>query len=40
MTWYYLDFGAKYDLPDSRQERVRLFLTKLQEKKQTPAQQK
>jgi hypothetical protein len=28
----YLDFCATRDLPDSRQERVRLFLTKLQEK--------
>ncbi|HEV8716782.1 MAG TPA: integron integrase [Candidatus Binatia bacterium] len=37
---YYLDFCAKRDLPDSRQERVRLFLAKLQEKKQTPEQQK
>ncbi len=37
---YYLDFCATRDLPDSRQERVRLFLNKLQEKKQTPEQQK
>src|SRR5919106_77065 len=37
---YYLDFCATRDLPDSRQERVRLFHTKLQEKKQTPEQQK
>ncbi|HJY82045.1 MAG TPA: integron integrase [Candidatus Binatia bacterium] len=36
---YYLDFCAKYELPDSRPERVRLFLTKLQEKNQTLAQQ-
>jgi hypothetical protein len=37
---YYLDFCAKHHPPDSRQERVRLFLAKLQEKNQTPAQQK
>jgi integron integrase len=37
---YYLDFCTTRALPDSRQERVRLFLTKLQEKKQTPEQQK
>ncbi len=37
---YYLDFCAKYDLPDSRQERVRLFINKLHEKKQSPEQQK
>src|SRR5262245_45553356 len=36
---YYLDFCATRNLPDSRQERVRLFLAKLQEKKQTPEQQ-
>ena len=36
---YYLDFCATRNLPNSRQERVRLFLTKLQEKKQTPEQQ-
>jgi hypothetical protein len=37
---YYLDFCATRNLPDSRQERMRLFLTKLQEKQQTPAQPK
>src|SRR5215813_8893825 len=37
---YYLDFCATRDLPDSRPERVRLFLAKLQEKNQTPDQQK
>jgi len=36
---YYLDFCATRNLPDSRQERTRLFLAKLQEKKQTPQQQ-
>jgi site-specific recombinase XerD len=36
---YYLDFCATRDLPDSQQERLRLFLAKLQEKKQTPEQQ-
>jgi hypothetical protein len=35
---YYLDFCATRDLPASRHERVRLFLTKLEEKKQTPEQ--
>ena len=35
---YYLDFCATRDLPASWQERVRLFLTKLEEKKQTPEQ--
>src|SRR5712692_3154205 len=37
---YYLDFCAKRDLPDSRQDRVRLFINKLYEKKQTSEQQK
>jgi integron integrase len=37
---YYLDFCSTRHLPDSRQERARLFLAKLQEKKQTPEQQK
>ena len=36
---YYLDFCAQHHPPDARQERVRLFLAKLQEKQQTPAQQ-
>ena len=33
-------FALKYDLPDSRQDRVRLFISKLREKKQTQEQQK
>jgi integron integrase len=37
---YYLDFRDKYALPDSRSERVRLFIEKLQQKKQSPAQQR
>lgn len=37
---YYLDFCGKYQLPDSKSERVRLFIEKLQQKKQTPDQQK
>ena len=37
---YYLDFCDKYQPPDSNSERVRLFIEKLREKKQTPAQQK
>ncbi|MEW6714380.1 MAG: phage integrase N-terminal SAM-like domain-containing protein [Nitrospirota bacterium] len=37
---YYLDFKSKYRLPDSKSEHVRLFVEKLQEKNQTPAQQK
>jgi len=36
---YYLEFCATRDLPDSRPERGRRFLTKFQEKQQTPAQQ-
>jgi hypothetical protein len=28
---YYLDFRAKYQLPDSRSEQVRLFVEKLRE---------
>jgi integron integrase len=36
---YYLDFRAKYQLPDSRPEQVRLFVEKLREKNQTPKQQ-
>lgn len=29
---YYLDFCGKYPLPDSRSERVKLFINKLQKK--------
>lgn len=36
---YYLDFRAKYQLPDSRSEQVRLFVEKLREKNQTSNQQ-
>ena len=36
---YYLDFRAKYRLPDSRSEQVRLFVEKLREKNQTSKQQ-
>lgn len=36
---YYLDFRAKYSLPDSRSEQVRLFVEKLREKNQTSKQQ-
>ena len=36
---YFWDFCAKYPLPDSRSERVRLFIEKLKEKNQTPDQQ-
>jgi hypothetical protein len=41
MKWlrYYLDFCAKYPVPDSRSERVRLFSEKLKEKKQSREQQ-
>lgn len=35
---YYLDFSAKYPLPDSKSERVRLFSEKLREKKQSEQQ--
>ncbi len=35
---YYLDFRDKYTLPDSKSEYVRLFIEKLGEKNQTPAQ--
>ncbi|MDD5451558.1 MAG: integron integrase [Desulfovibrionales bacterium] len=37
---YFLDFCGKYPVPDSKSERVRLFIEKLREKKQTPDQQK
>ena len=36
---YYLDFRARYQLPDSRSEQVRLFVEKLREKNQTSKQQ-
>jgi hypothetical protein len=35
---YYLDFCAKHHPPEAQQERVRLFIAKLHEKQQTPAQ--
>jgi integron integrase len=37
---YFLDFRTKYPLPEDRPDQVRLFIDKLQEKKQTQAQQK
>jgi hypothetical protein len=37
---YFWDFRAKYHPPDSRSEQVRLFVEKLQGKKQSKAQQK
>ncbi|MDI6722713.1 MAG: integron integrase [Candidatus Aenigmarchaeota archaeon] len=36
---YYFDFCGKYPLPDSNSERVKLFIDKLRQKKQTPKQQ-
>ncbi len=36
---YYLDFCGKYPLPDSNSERVKLFIDKLRQKKQTTKQQ-
>jgi hypothetical protein len=36
---YFLDFFAKYPVPDARPDQVRLFLDKLQEKNQTLFQQ-
>ena len=36
---HYLDFFIKYQPPDSKLERVRLFIEKLRKKKQTPEQQ-
>ena len=36
---YYLDFCGKYPLPDSNSERVKLFIDKLRQKKQTPKKQ-
>lgn len=37
---YYLDFCGKYPLPDSKSERVKQFINKLRDKKQTSQQQK
>jgi integron integrase len=37
---YFLDFQNKYQLPGPRSEQVRLFIQKLQDKKQSPEQQK
>lgn len=37
---YFWDFGTKYHPPDSRSEQVSLFIGKLQDKKQSEAQQK
>jgi hypothetical protein len=37
---YFLDYCGKYPVPDSKSERVRLFVEKLREKKQTTEQQK
>ncbi len=37
---YFLDFRSKYPLPEPKSEQVRLFIRKLQEKKQSPEQQK
>ncbi len=36
---YFLDFCAKYPVPDARPDQVRLFIDKLREKNQTPFQQ-
>ncbi len=36
---YFLDFCAKYPVPAARSDCMRLFIDKLREKKQTPAQQ-
>ncbi len=36
---YFLDFCAKYPVPEAPPDRVRLFVGKLREKKQTPFQQ-
>ncbi len=36
---YYLDFCGKYPLPDSNSERVKFFIDKLRQKKQTPKKQ-
>ena len=37
---YYLDFCAKYPVLSNRSDKVRLFINKLQEKKQSLPQQK
>jgi len=37
---YFWDFCAKYPVPESKSERVRLFIEKLKEKKQSPDLQK
>jgi integron integrase len=37
---YFWDFRAKYCPPDSRSEQVRLFIEKLQQKKQSPERQR
>jgi hypothetical protein len=37
---YFLDFRSKYPLPESGSEQVRLFIRKLQGKKQSPEQQR
>jgi hypothetical protein len=36
---YFLDFCTKYPVPEARADQVRLFIDKLREKGQTPAQQ-
>ena len=36
---YFLDFCAKYPVPEAPPDRVPLFIDKLREKKQTPLQQ-
>ena len=36
---YFLDFCSKYPVPEARPDRVRLFINKLREKKQTTSQQ-
>jgi hypothetical protein len=36
---YFPDFCARYPVPESRPDQVRLFIDKLREKSQTPAQQ-
>ena len=37
---YFLDFCARYQVPEVRSEQVRLFIDQLREKRQTPLQQK
>ncbi|PIZ19288.1 MAG: integron integrase, partial [Deltaproteobacteria bacterium CG_4_10_14_0_8_um_filter_43_12] len=36
---YFLDLCTKYPVPEARADRVRLFIDKLREKRQTPFQQ-